>query len=84
MSLCYQVFLSLRFVFHDNSSSKLDNRVEFPLTGLCLQPYVDNGDVSNNSEDYMYDLYGVVCHFGSKLLDCNPSFLQVKLIFFFL
>lgn len=56
-------------MFHDNSSSKLDNRVEFPLTGLCLQPYVDNGGVSNNSDDnidLMYDLYGLVCHFGSK------------------
>ena len=63
--MLYSLVLSPRFVFHDNSSNKLDNRVEFPLTGLCLQPYVDNGEVSNNSEDYMYDLYGVVCHFGS-------------------
>ena len=62
-----------RFVFHDNSSSKLDNRVEFPLSGLNLQPYVASVDISSNSDntgdDCMYDLYGVVCHFGSKYLN---------------
>lgn len=63
-------------MFHDNSSSKLDNRVEFPLTGLCLQPYIDNGDVSNSddSNDYMYDLYGLVCHFGSKIFERESGY----------
>jgi len=56
-----------RFVFHNNSSSKLDNKVEFPLNGLSLQPYIDSSDMYNNNSDnndYSYDLYGVVCHFG--------------------
>lgn len=71
LSICqappYLIVYLKRFVFHDNSSSKLDNRVEFPLTGLSLQPYIDRGDVNNgdDNEDYTYDLYGVVCHFGS-------------------
>lgn len=64
------MYRGISFVFHDNSSSKLDNRVEFPLTGLSLQPYIDRGDVNNgdDNEDYTYDLYGVVCHFGSKYI----------------
>ena len=75
-----------RFVFHDNSSSKLDNRVEFPLAGLCLQPYVDSGEVSNNSDDssddYMYDLYGLVCHFGSMSFSQSYRKCGIFLTFF--
>jgi len=66
----YLIVYLKRFVFHDNTSSKLDNRVNFPLTGLSLQPYVDCTDFSSVDADdgcsqLNYDLYGVVCHFGS-------------------
>jgi len=62
----YLIVYLKRFVYHNNNSSKLDNRVEFPLNGLSLQPYIDGSDIYNNSDnnDYCYDLYGVVCHFG--------------------
>ena len=43
--------------------------MEFPIEGLCLKPYVDSGDISNNntdcSDENMYDLNGLVCHTGS-------------------
>ena len=85
-------------MFHDNTSSKLDNRVEFPLTGLSLQPYVDSaGDASvaaltssdsaasncsSSSNELEYDLYGVVCHFGSKLPPQDFFFKMFQMKFF--
>ena len=65
-----------RFVFHDNTSSKLDNRVEFPLSGLSLRPYVDASATSvfDAVDPLHYDLYGVVCHFGSQSYRVLPSF----------
>jgi len=43
-------------------SVKLDNRVNFPLAGLDLTPYL-SGPLQQGGE--AFDLYGAVCHYGS-------------------
>lgn len=44
-----------RFVFQDCVSTKLDDKVTFPLCGL---------NISSNSAPY--DLYACVCHVGGN------------------
>ncbi|XP_064639050.1 uncharacterized protein LOC135494727 isoform X2 [Lineus longissimus] len=49
-----------RFVFHDLSSSKIDNKVSFPLENLDLHDYLSGPA----NKELLYDLKGCVCHFG--------------------
>lgn len=50
-----------RFVFHDYTSIKLDEKVAFPLDGLDLSSYA-SGPIS---DDLIYDLQACVCHVGN-------------------
>ena len=54
-----------RFVFHELSSTKVDNKVEFPLTGLDLADYISGPCEADN---LLYDLTSCVCHFGGKFI----------------
>ncbi|XP_073985915.1 ubiquitin carboxyl-terminal hydrolase 19-like isoform X3 [Rhodnius prolixus] len=47
----YLIVYLKRFVFHNRIITKLDEKVDFPLSGLTFDTSV-------------YDLYGVVCHVG--------------------
>lgn len=49
-----------RFMFHELSSTKVDNNVVFPLEGLDLTQMISGP----NTKCPLYDLYGIVCHFG--------------------
>ncbi|XP_045121962.1 uncharacterized protein LOC123510698 [Portunus trituberculatus] len=49
-----------RFLFHGTMSTKLDDKVIFPLDGLDLSDYVA-GDTNTNQQ---YNLYACVCHMG--------------------
>ncbi|XP_071085710.1 uncharacterized protein [Haliotis cracherodii] len=51
-----------RFVFHELSSTKVDNQVVFPHKNLDLQHFVSGPKV----KDLSYDLYSIVCHFGGS------------------
>ncbi|XP_067669048.1 uncharacterized protein [Haliotis asinina] len=51
-----------RFVFHELSSTKVDNPVVFPHKDLDLQQFVSGPKV----KDLSYDLYSIVCHFGGS------------------
>lgn len=50
----YLIVYLKRFVFHDHVSTKLEDKVMFPLCGLNL---AEHGS--------LYDLYACVCHIGS-------------------
>lgn len=52
-----------RFVFHEFSGSKVDERVDFPLEGLDLGPFV-SGPGRGSSAACLYDLHAYICHFG--------------------
>lgn len=52
--------VTCRFLFHGTMSTKLDDRVIFPLDGLDLSDYV--AGESNTSQQY--NLYACVCHMG--------------------
>ncbi len=45
--------------------SKNDARVDFPITGLDLAPYISAPQQQTNNTSSLYDLYAVVNHFGS-------------------
>ena len=62
--LSSDLLFSLRFVFHELSSSKIDNKVIFPLENLDLSEYI-SGPITNKM---FYDLQSCVCHFGGRLL----------------
>lgn len=49
-----------RFLFHGTMSTKLDDKVIFPLDGLDLSDYV----ASETSTSQLYNLYACVCHMG--------------------
>ncbi|KAK7074137.1 hypothetical protein SK128_019422 [Halocaridina rubra] len=49
-----------RFLFHGTTSTKLDDKVIFPLDGLNVSDYVA-GDASSS---HLYNLYACVCHMG--------------------
>ncbi|KAG7159460.1 Ubiquitin carboxyl-terminal hydrolase 10-like 2, partial [Homarus americanus] len=49
-----------RFLFHGTMSTKLDDKVIFPLDGLDVSDYV----ASENGSRKMYNLYAYVCHTG--------------------
>ncbi|KAK6165084.1 hypothetical protein SNE40_023647 [Patella caerulea] len=51
-----------RFVFHEFSSTKIDNPVIFPQKNLQLTEFL-SGPKNN---DLQYDLYSIVCHFGGS------------------
>ncbi|XP_033100991.1 uncharacterized protein LOC117104308 [Anneissia japonica] len=52
-----------RFVFHNFMSTKLDNKVLFPLEGLDVSPYLCPA-ISAEKTQLLYDLQACVCHFG--------------------
>ena len=58
-----------RFVFHNMSSIKVDEPVEFPIEKFDISPYyqVDNKfkDVGQN-ESLIYDLKSIICHSGGE------------------
>ena len=56
------VCLSVRFVYEDLSSTKIDNRVVFPHTCLDVTPFLAGPATSFN----IYDLYSIVCHYGGQ------------------
>ncbi|CAL8118805.1 unnamed protein product [Orchesella dallaii] len=66
LSICkfpdYLIVYLKRFVFMDQSSNKLNNRLTFPVNDLDVSDYVTEGFGSNLGK---YDLYSCVCHFGS-------------------
>ncbi|XP_060563372.1 LOW QUALITY PROTEIN: uncharacterized protein LOC132722815 [Ruditapes philippinarum] len=49
-----------RFVFHELSSTKVDNKVVFPIDNLDLNCFISGPKTKN----LMYNLYSLVCHFG--------------------
>ncbi|XP_052783368.1 uncharacterized protein LOC128219583 [Mya arenaria] len=49
-----------RFVFHELSSTKVDNKVVFPLDNLDLNTFISGP----NTKNLDYNLYSLVCHFG--------------------
>lgn len=49
-----------RFVFHELSSTKVDNKVIFPLDNLDLCQFISGPKIKN----LIYKLYSLVCHFG--------------------
>ncbi|KAL4220399.1 hypothetical protein ACF0H5_020802 [Mactra antiquata] len=49
-----------RFVFHEFTSTKVDNKVMFPLDNLDLNGFISGPKTKN----LMYNLYSLVCHFG--------------------
>ncbi|XP_026286437.1 uncharacterized protein LOC113212074 isoform X1 [Frankliniella occidentalis] len=49
-----------RFVFHNGMSTKLDNKVTYPLNGLLVNAPSSNHQVS----PHIYNLYACVCHYG--------------------
>ncbi|ESP05048.1 hypothetical protein LOTGIDRAFT_109772, partial [Lottia gigantea] len=51
-----------RFVFHEFSSTKIDNPVIFPQKNLDLTDFLSGP----KNTDLQYDLYSVVCHFGGS------------------
>ena len=55
--------INCRFVFHELSSSKIDNKVIFPLENLDLSEYI-SGPITNKM---FYDLQSCVCHFGGMV-----------------
>ena len=67
--------INCRFVFHELSSSKIDNKVIFPLENLDLSEYI-SGPITNKM---FYDLQSCVCHFGGMLLFmiCYPNYFQI-------
>ena len=52
--------ICFRFVYHELSSTKIDNKVMFPLEGLDLSDYISGP----GSSDLIYDLQSCVLHFG--------------------
>ena len=64
----YLVVQLKRFVYLENGpggqagSVKLDKKVNFPVEGMDLTPYL-SGPLQNGGE--LFDLYGAVCHYGS-------------------
>jgi len=59
---------NFRFVYHENTIIKLDNKVSFPLTDLSLGP-VSGSDLGVGSTMHSgllrrYDLYACVNHLG--------------------
>eukprot|EP00057_Strongylocentrotus_purpuratus_P023857 XP_011678331.1 PREDICTED: uncharacterized protein LOC583829 [Strongylocentrotus purpuratus] len=50
-----------RFVFHQAMSTKLDNKVLFPVEDMDVGEYMG---VATPQEDLVYDLQGAVSHFG--------------------
>nr|XP_054770711.1 uncharacterized protein LOC129278594 [Lytechinus pictus] len=50
-----------RFVFHQAMSTKLDNKVLFPVEDMDVGEYMS---ISDSNEDLVYDLQGAVSHFG--------------------
>ncbi|XP_041350619.1 uncharacterized protein LOC121369633 isoform X2 [Gigantopelta aegis] len=49
-----------RFVFHEFSSLKIDDRVIYPHKNLDLRDFISGPA----TKDLTYDLYSIVCHFG--------------------
>ncbi|XP_038050346.1 uncharacterized protein LOC119723646 isoform X2 [Patiria miniata] len=52
-----------RFVFHQFTSTKLENKVQFPVEGLDMTDFLCPG-VSSDGLDLVYDLQSCICHFG--------------------
>ena len=50
-----------RFLFHGTMSSKVDDKVLFPLENLCMDDYFGGRKIG----PHIYNLYGVVSHIGS-------------------
>ena len=59
------VFSLGRFVFHQFTSTKLENKVTFPVEGLDMSDFLCPG-VSSDELSLVYDLQSCVCHFGGK------------------
>ncbi|CAJ0581306.1 unnamed protein product, partial [Mesorhabditis spiculigera] len=58
------VYTASAYATSSHRRSKDDRRVEYPLAGLDLAPYLAEGaDVGQNT---VYDLTGVVCHSGTS------------------
>ena len=55
-----------RFVFHQFTSTKLENNVQFPVEGLDMSDFLCPG-VSSNGQGLLYDLQSCVCHFGGMV-----------------
>ncbi|XP_022190095.1 ubiquitin carboxyl-terminal hydrolase 10 [Nilaparvata lugens] len=61
----YLIVYLKRFVFHDGVSTKLEDKVIFPIHGLNLSPYTS-----------LYDLYACVCHIGGVSAGHYTSYTQ--------
>lgn len=56
----YLIVYLKRFVFHNGMSTKLDNKVTYPLNGLM----VNAPSTSRHGSPHVYNLYACVCHYG--------------------
>lgn len=52
-----------RFVFHNGMSTKLDDKVTYPLNGLLV-----SATGSHQEAPHVYNLYACVCHYGGKFI----------------
>jgi len=62
---------------------KITTKINFPLTGLNMKEWCDNDAPSSSEESYVYDLVGVVNHYGGmtgghyvaacKVTACSPD-----------
>ena len=62
--ILYFVLFFPRFVFHQAMSTKLDNRVLFPIDDMDVGDYMN---VTDSDEDLIYDLQSAVNHYGGEL-----------------
>lgn len=67
LSICrfpdYLVVYLKRFVYENNSNSKLFNKLNFPIENFDVSKYIAEEFAGG---EHIYDLYSCVCHFGSK------------------
>ncbi|XP_071481337.1 uncharacterized protein [Diadema antillarum] len=62
-----------RFVFHQAMSTKLDNKVLFPIEDIDVRDYMNVSDID---EELVYDLQSAVCHFGGVNAGHYTSFVK--------
>lgn len=60
-------FPPCRFVFHQFTSTKLDNKVHFPIEDLSFSEFM-SPDCS-----LVYDLQSAVCHFGGMFIETTSN-----------
>ena len=71
----FLIFIYFRFVFHELSSTKIDQQVVFPVENLDLSDYISGP----SRTDLTYDLQSCVCHFGGRLASVSQRKIHVEM-----